>query len=198
MNGGSVQFPGVFEQPSIALDKLDARLEWRVQPQAGAAPAIELKVSAAFIADEWRVRERRADAGHQGIPRVFRKGPGRKHIGQADHPGRSIRDASRDDLAVEAAGEERVIAAGQQLLGKLPRRADCGLVAGITCPGAFPFDQLRCGGHLGPAKTRHRLADRHWDWITPQPFSLEQLGKAERGEVKAYIAVLDGPASRTR
>jgi uncharacterized protein (TIGR02099 family) len=43
VNGGSVEFPGVFEQPRIAMDRLDGELTWRIDARAdGAAPRIEL------------------------------------------------------------------------------------------------------------------------------------------------------------
>jgi uncharacterized protein (TIGR02099 family) len=52
LDGGSLTFPGVFEQPQLALKQLAAQLQWRVQPQAGAAPRIELQVSQARFAND--------------------------------------------------------------------------------------------------------------------------------------------------
>jgi uncharacterized protein (TIGR02099 family) len=45
MAGGELEFPGVFDEPVIALDRLDADLQWRIEPaSAGQLPRIGLKV----------------------------------------------------------------------------------------------------------------------------------------------------------
>jgi len=53
LDGGALEFPGVFEQPVIALDRFEAGLAWRIDPAkaAGQLPAVELKVSNARFAN---------------------------------------------------------------------------------------------------------------------------------------------------
>lgn len=52
---GAMDFPGVFEQAEVPLDRFDAQLSWRIVrakgAPAGAAPAIELKVKNARFAN---------------------------------------------------------------------------------------------------------------------------------------------------
>lgn len=46
MAGGRLAFPGVFDEPEIPFDQLDAALQWRIEPaaQAGGAPKLSLQV----------------------------------------------------------------------------------------------------------------------------------------------------------
>ena len=48
---GDIDLPGVFDEPAIPLQRLDAGLRWRVQPRPGAAPAVELVVTRATVAN---------------------------------------------------------------------------------------------------------------------------------------------------
>ncbi len=49
---GTLTFPGVLEEPEIAMDRLAATLSWRIEPQAaGAPPRIEVKVREARFAN---------------------------------------------------------------------------------------------------------------------------------------------------
>lgn len=48
---GTVDLPGVFDEPAIPVQRLDAGLRWRVQPRPGAAPAVELVVTRATVAN---------------------------------------------------------------------------------------------------------------------------------------------------
>jgi uncharacterized protein (TIGR02099 family) len=55
LNGEAVmlRFPGLFEEPEVALDRLDAQLGWTVGPPAGpqAAPSVELTIDALRFAN---------------------------------------------------------------------------------------------------------------------------------------------------
>ena len=35
LDGGTMEFPGVFEQPQVPLDRFSAQLAWRIEPVAG-------------------------------------------------------------------------------------------------------------------------------------------------------------------
>lgn len=53
LNDGEMTFPGVFEQPKVALKLLAAQLQWKVVPQAGSPARIELKIDqASFFNDD--------------------------------------------------------------------------------------------------------------------------------------------------
>jgi uncharacterized protein (TIGR02099 family) len=68
---GTLTFPGVWEQPEIAFDELDAAMSWRVTPLAGRAPRIEVTVDPvhignADVAGEFRAGWRSGDADGGG------------------------------------------------------------------------------------------------------------------------------------
>ena len=45
IRSGALTFPGLWEQPEIALDTLDATGSWRITPQPGRADALELRLA---------------------------------------------------------------------------------------------------------------------------------------------------------
>jgi uncharacterized protein (TIGR02099 family) len=50
---GMLEFPGVFEQPQLPLSRLNAALDWRIEPRPnGRPPAVELRVSNVELANE--------------------------------------------------------------------------------------------------------------------------------------------------
>ena len=49
---GMVEFPGVFEEPQLPLQRFNAMLEWRVEPRPGKPAALELRVSDVRLANE--------------------------------------------------------------------------------------------------------------------------------------------------
>ena len=76
---GALIFPGVFEEPEIVLDELQAGLSWRIEPVQGRAPAVELK-----LADM-----RFANADAQGeVDAVWRSGESEGRGHGARYPGR--------------------------------------------------------------------------------------------------------------
>lgn len=48
---GTLDLPGVFEAPSVALDRLDLPLRWQVRREGSAAPAIEVQFNQARLAN---------------------------------------------------------------------------------------------------------------------------------------------------
>lgn len=48
---GTLVLPGVWQQPAVAFERLDAQLAWRIEPRAGAAPRIEVQVKQARFAN---------------------------------------------------------------------------------------------------------------------------------------------------
>jgi uncharacterized protein (TIGR02099 family) len=80
LDGGALEFPGVFEQPVVALDRFDAELAWRITPAKAAdqPPAVELKVANARFANQDAEGELNA---------AWRTGPGTGTGRGARYPG---------------------------------------------------------------------------------------------------------------
>ena len=49
---GQVEFPGVFEEPLLPLQRFNAMLDWRIEPRPGKPPALELRLSDVRLANE--------------------------------------------------------------------------------------------------------------------------------------------------
>ena len=90
---GALIFPGVFEEPEIALDELQAGLSWRIEPGAGGPPAVELK-----LAD---MRFANADAKGE-VDAVWRSGEGEGSGRGARFPGRLELKARLDRARAES------------------------------------------------------------------------------------------------
>jgi uncharacterized protein (TIGR02099 family) len=95
IDGGALEFPGVFEQGTMPFDMLSANLDWRIEPQPGAPPAIELKVSNARFANDDVEGEARAT---WRTGRGAAVGAGGRYPGQLDLAG-TIRRARADRVA---------------------------------------------------------------------------------------------------
>ena len=68
LRAGRLDLPGVFEEREVPLDRLDAKLAWKIEPAGqGAAPKISVKVTAASFAN--------ADAKGE-LTATWRSGPG--------------------------------------------------------------------------------------------------------------------------
>ena len=84
--GGELVLPGVFEAPAVALARLDARLQWQIEPQPQGRPArVAVQVSDARFANA--DAEGQFDARwHSGEAEGF--GPGARLPGRIDLQGR--------------------------------------------------------------------------------------------------------------
>lgn len=90
---GALVFPGVFEQPELALAELRAALQWRVQAGAGdAPPAIELTVQEASFTN---ADARGTLAGSWRTGPGTGSGAGRRYPGLIDLQGRIVQGATR-------------------------------------------------------------------------------------------------------
>lgn len=90
---GALVFPGVFEQPELALDALSAALQWQVRPGAGnAPPVVELTVQEASFANA-DARGTLAGSWRTGAGDGF--GDGRRYPGVIDLRGRIVQGATR-------------------------------------------------------------------------------------------------------
>lgn len=81
LDGGALEFPGVFDDPLLPFDRFAAQLAWRIDARArnaGGAPAIELRVPSARFAN--------ADAQGE-LSAVWRTGPAAGHGSGKRFPG---------------------------------------------------------------------------------------------------------------
>jgi uncharacterized protein (TIGR02099 family) len=92
---GELVLPGVFEQPAVALTRLDARLAWQVEPQPGQPARIALQVSEARFANP-DLEGRLQAHWHSGPGEGF--GQGGRWPGRIDLSGR-IEQARADAVA---------------------------------------------------------------------------------------------------
>lgn len=67
MQQGALHFPGIFEDPAIPMNQLQARLEWRIQRRPQAPPALEVQVSDARFGN---------DDGQGSLQATWRTGKG--------------------------------------------------------------------------------------------------------------------------
>lgn len=51
MNNGTLEFPGVFETPQLALQQLRGTLGWRIEARAGLPPLVELRIADLVLAN---------------------------------------------------------------------------------------------------------------------------------------------------
>ncbi len=79
LDKGALVFPGLFEQPEIALDSFATQLVWRITPQAGAASALEVTLTDTRFAN--------ADAQGELSTAQWRTGPGAGFARGARFPG---------------------------------------------------------------------------------------------------------------
>jgi len=76
---GALAFPGVFDEPEIPMDRLEAQLAWRIDRRGdGGLPAVEVAVSHASFAN--------ADAAGE-LQARWRTGPGEGHGASRRYPG---------------------------------------------------------------------------------------------------------------
>lgn len=79
LDKGALVFPGLFEQPEIALDGFATQLAWRITPQAGAPSALEVTLTDTRFAN--------ADAQGELSTAHWRTGPGTGFARGARFPG---------------------------------------------------------------------------------------------------------------
>jgi uncharacterized protein (TIGR02099 family) len=85
---GVLVFPGVWQEPAMAIDELDATLAWQIVPEAGRLPKIEVKLKRARFANADMQGELEATwntGGGEGV------GPGGRYPGRLDFSGNLLR-----------------------------------------------------------------------------------------------------------
>ncbi len=60
MKDGALELPGIFEEAVLPLDALEAKLRWRIEPRAGAEPAVRVQLSDARLSNPDAKAELRA------------------------------------------------------------------------------------------------------------------------------------------
>ncbi len=163
MQQGALHFPGILEEASIAMDQLDAKLDWRVRhgATAGVPPAIELRISEARFAN--------AD-GQGSLQAQWRTGkapgfgPGAYLPGEVDLTGRLVkaraeRVAAYLPLGLPASVRHwvgRAVRGGQIDNGSFVVKGDAWLV---------PF----AGRKDGTFRIAGRLSDGQFDYLPSVP-----------------------------
>ena len=84
IKGGALDLPGVFDEPLVPLDQLTAHLQWRIEPRAGAAPQLEVRLLDAKLAN--------ADAQSE-LTGSWKTGPGEGLARAGRFPGQLQLDA---------------------------------------------------------------------------------------------------------
>jgi uncharacterized protein (TIGR02099 family) len=162
MAGGALQFPGVFEQPKIPLDKLAARFEWRVQTAPdGTPPGLELKVVEAQFANADAQGDLQATWRTGKTPGY---GPGARLPGEIELGGRIVRAradrvAAYLPLGIPASARHyvaRSIRSGTAESGSFAVKGDI---------WRFPFQGMREGLFKVTAKVR----DVRFDYLPSVP-----------------------------
>jgi uncharacterized protein (TIGR02099 family) len=131
LDGGQLEFPGVFADPLVPVERLAADLAWRIEQAGDGVPAaVELKVSRARFAN--------AD-GHGELSAVWRTGKGRARFpGSLDlagriADGRAVATARYLPLGIPAAARDYV---GRAVLGGRIVSADFKVQGELS---QFPF-----------------------------------------------------------
>ncbi len=94
MKDGAIDLPGVFAEPMLPLDELQARLRWRIEPKPNAEPALQVQVVDARVAN--------ADA--QGtLNATWKSGPGQGLARGGRFPGLLELDATLSNGVVARA-----------------------------------------------------------------------------------------------
>ena len=88
MNGGAIELPGVFDEPLVPLDQLNAKVVWRIEPVSGALPKVTVQVKDARFSN--------ADAKGE-LSASWSTGPGTGVGNGARLPGRLELDARLTD-----------------------------------------------------------------------------------------------------
>ena len=178
LRNGALELPGVFEAPRVALDRLDAEVEWKIQPGAAdAPPRVELRTRGARLANP--DAEGRFDAvWSTGATRADGSG---RYPGVLDLTGQLTRaPAARIAryLPLGVGAEARRYVEQAVLAGRAPSidfrvrgdLHDFPFAVGGAAPGAAPNGEFRIatrleGVRLNAQPQPERLPDgtlRHW------------------------------------
>ena len=162
LDGGTMEFPGVFTQPLVPLDRFSAQLAWRIEPVAGATPAVELRVSNARFSNGDGAGELNA-VWHSG-PAPDRRLPGSLDMTGKLTDGRAAATARYLPLVIPPAVREYVRRA---VLGGRAAGVDFKVKGALS---EFPF-AARPGKAAGTGTFRiaARVADVAFAYVPPGP-----------------------------
>jgi uncharacterized protein (TIGR02099 family) len=106
IDGGALEFPGVFAEPLVPLDRFSAQLAWRITRAGAAPPAIELRVTQASFANADGRGE--LNAVWRSAAAAERRLPGTLDMSGKLLEGRASATARYLPLAIPAAAREYV------------------------------------------------------------------------------------------
>ncbi|HMO45109.1 MAG TPA: YhdP family protein [Rubrivivax sp.] len=178
---GSLTLPGVFEQPQIPFDELQAALSWRLSAAAGRPPAIEVKLSDAHFANADARGEAEA-AWHSGEGSGGRF-PGRLELTAQLDRARAASVARYLPLGIDAAAREHVRDAVQGGSISSARFSIKGDLAD------FPFD----GKREGEMRIVLQLRDLRYAYLpAPWPAVEQASGEIEFDRLALKLRRLQG------
>ncbi len=174
MKGGTLVFPGVFEQPAVPMDMLTAQVDWRILQKANAPPAIEVKVSEARFANADAQGDLRA-TWRTGKADGF--GVGRRLPGEIDIAGHIVRARAERVAAYLPLG---IPLSARRYVSRAVRAGvvDSGTFAAKGDIWQFPFHGVRDGVFRVSAKVRDAQVDYlpsvpsgsdEAAWVSPWP-----------------------------
>lgn len=159
---GTLVLPGVWDEPAVAFDRLDAALAWRIVPRAEKAPRIEVQVQHARFANadaqgEFEARWHTGDG--DGVARGGRF-PGVLELSGRLERARADRVARYLPLGITAHARsyvQRAVQSGHIDSATFRVRGDL---------SAFPFHQHRDSGQFN---VKARLSDVAFAYLPDQP-----------------------------
>ncbi len=185
IRAGALVFPGLWEQPELALDQLDAALTWQVTPVAGRPAAIEFRLAQASFANADLKGEAEAS---------WHSGAGDGHGRGARFPGRLDLSARLQQVRAQSVARYLPLAVAADVRQHVRDAAQGGRIrsASFKVKGDlwdFPFHGTR-GGELGITL---QLQDLTYAYL-PAPWpALEQVsGQIEFDRLSMKLSRLQG------
>lgn len=171
IQSGALTFPGVFEEPEITLDELQAHLSWRVDPAPGRPPAIELKLSDTRFAN--------ADAKGE-VDATWRSGDGEGSGRGARFPGRLELKARLDRARAERAARYLPLGIAAVARHHVRDSVQGGSItsASFSVKGDladFPFHSTR----EGELRIVLQVRDVHYAYLTGSPWPAVEQASGE-------------------
>ena len=172
MNGGAIDLPGIFDEPLVPLDQLNANVVWRIEPVNGGLPKVTVQVKDARFSN--------ADAKGE-LSASWSTGPGTGTGSDARLPGRLELDARLTDGVAQHAYRYLPRGLSQDTRSYVERAALAGRIANATFHVKgnlfdFPFRHAgkvdaRNADKAGEFRINSKIEDATYAYIPGTPAS---------------------------
>ena len=172
MNGGAIELPGVFDEPLVPLDQLNAKVVWRIEPVSAALPKVTVQVKDARFSN--------ADAKGE-LSASWVTGPGTGKGSEARLPGRLELDARLTDGVAQHAYRYLPRGLSQDTRSYIQRAALAGRIANASFHvkgnlSDFPFRNAgkldaRNADKAGEFRINAKIDDATYAYIPGTPAS---------------------------